>query len=205
MTIHLVSQLIILGVLLLILRLRYQRQKPRKKIDLYGFSLPQWTSLDDENKILEIENDFKDGIVAAGLLQYGLDIADAHSYLQYSTGKAFSGFIKLESINGFIVIQQLPNEIFHRRSNFSGYRKAEYRYFLSNTSNHYPELINVDSYQNKLENLNEMVIQLNQFFGQGKWHIIIFGDKFYLLAPEIFKEEEIKKFLEMGLSIQAKL
>nr|BDT27728.1 hypothetical protein BHI3_11940 [Bacteriovorax sp. HI3] len=202
---HLLSQVTILGVIIVILLIRHQRQKSRKNVDLYGFFLPQWTLLNDKNKILEIENDFKSGIIAAGLMQYGLDISGGHSHQQHSSGKAFSGFIKLESINGFIVVQQLPNEIFHRTSNFSRHRKAEYRYFQGKTSTHYSELSNIDSYQNKFKTLNEEVNLLDQFVGQGKWHIVIFGDKYYLLAPEIFKEEEIKRFLEIGLSLQAKI
>lgn len=193
------------SIILIIYLFITNRQKQRRKENIYGFNFPDWSGLYDEKKLIEIADDFKSGFIARTLIIVELEVADFHSHLKHINGLSYTGFIKLDAINGFVAAVPIPNEIGHRHLNFSSYKKNEFRYFLGHTTTHHPDTIHVNSYKNPPEHIPVDLNSFDDVFGKNNWDIIIFKNKIYVLTSELFEEEKVKKLLSMGLNLQSKI
>lgn len=206
----LVTFLILFVIGLFVYLMHKSRQTSRKVKDVYGFNLPEWTLLKDDQKLYEIETDFTQGLIATTLIKPYFDVEDFHSNLVHKNLPAYTGYIRMWMLRGALAFAPMPYELPLSIGSMIS-RNYSHRYFAGKPNKSIPTLLNLNSSSiinlkvMQLDHLSEELKALDILLGVNNWNLIAHEDKLYILTSELFDHEQLTFFLKLCLIIQSKL
>jgi hypothetical protein len=182
----------------------------RKKKDIYGFQLPDWNILIDDQRLYEIEQAFKFGTLSKTLNQTGFAISDWHSNFEHKTkANHVTGFIQLSKYASGLSYNNIENQAAHVITHI---KTEGYRYLWAKLSRSYERLIHINtgnyiSLENNqdVQKVSSLINELELIIGPHSWHIIFYKDDFFVLIDELWTQNELDRFLKIGFDISEKL
>lgn len=200
---ELILSLVVLAVILVYLFVR----RGRKKKDIYGFHLPDWKVLTDDQRLYEIEQAFRYGTISQCLNQTGFTISDWHSNFEHKNRAACAtGYIELSKY-GVGYNSKLESSVV-----VTTLKTAGYRYFWCQLNNSYDRVMQIDSKSYAaLENnpvVQKIVDSLNELEavkGPHSWHVIFYKNELAILIDELWTQSDLDQFLRIALDISRKI
>lgn len=192
--------LILIGVLIYLFV-----RRGRKKKDVYGFQMPGWTVLADDQRLYDVETAFKHGTVASAVMQTGYVVSDWHSNFEHQTlPNCVTGFIQLSKYGtGLGLTKDLEPSVVMTQLN-----TKNYRYLWCQFSKEFENFIHINSGNLVLLESNADVKkiwsdlkEMENFRGTHSWQVILSKKELVILVDELWTQEEIDTFLKLGLKI----
>lgn len=181
-------------------------RRGRKRKNIYGFQLPGWNILNDDQMLYEIEHLFKEGLVATSMKTSGFKISDWHSNLHNASENSVTGYIELDKYAVGLNPDLRDNSV-----TISNIQTEKYRYFYSQLNQNINSLIKLNSesliliHSLGLGHLTSELNLLDSAFGINKWTLLAHQKVLVLLVPELWTQEELNRFIGIGLSLRKKL
>ncbi len=182
----------------------------RKKKDIYGFQMPDWKILTDDQRLYDIEQAFKHGTISNTLNQTGFAISDWHSNFEHKT--------KANHVTGFIQLSKYAlgmgyNSTENHATIVTTHLKTEgYRYLWAKLNTAYERLIHINTgnymileSHKDVQKISNLLIQLESIKGPHTWHVIFYKNELAVLIDELWTQNELDQFLKIGLEISEKL